>query len=613
MRTDGAKAFEFKITSEWAGYNSARDKTNIAENVMVAGSQNIYKKLSGTLSVREGQQRRGEVNTTLSAISSEFVWNTSWGATYTLVISNSRLYVVVDDVWYSLLASLTKTRYVFDKWWDNTLKKDVCLFVNGTDDMFKWGGGFGLISSTTVNTIVLDRTVVASVLPTASGTVVVNGTTYTYTGTSGSTLTGVTPDPTGEANGSGVLETVTTNTNSPAANFLSDFLKVINNQVYVGSYTSRLCYISENDDYTDYTVPTPRAPGDPELLTLDATLKGIGVRQGKAHIGYGSSSWAVVAFENITVGSTLTQQTIVTPKPVALGQAPYAHEFIDNVGDNIIYLGQDQQVRSYGDFNNLFTSGYPSLSQEVATELEAEDFTNGSLRCIGEFMYVIAPNSGTVYLRQERTTVDFNGNIVAERLWHSPFIWNLTRIDDLNGTVIGFSNANPQIYNLWGTDQWYDDSPSEEQLPYNCVLALGYRTNNRRQGLQLFDKLFTEGYITEGTPLNYTINYDYLGSTDVKDGAINSIAQPVTLFSGENPASLGDAPLGSEPLGDSEGEDSLPKFKNIQSLPDVNCFEYQVIYSSEEANARWELLAMGTNADKSDLQNASFIITNNSL
>lgn len=609
MKNDGAKNFEFtNMQSNWGGYNSTRDKTNVAENIMVSGSQNIYKKLSGNLAVREGQQRRGDANSTESACSSSFVWNTSWGATYTLVISNSRLYIVIDDVWYSLLTSLTKTRYVFDKWWDNTLKKDVCLFVNGTDDMFKWGGGFGLISSTTANTIVLDRTIVASVLPSASGTVVVNGTTYTYTGSGGSTLTGVTPNPTGEANGSGVLETVATSSNTPATDFLADFLKVINNQVYVGSYTSRLCYISENDDYTDYVVPTPRAPGDPELLTLDDTLNGIGVRQGKAHIGVGNGRWAIVAFNDITVGSTLTQQTVVTVKPVALGQAPYAHEFIDSVGDNLIYLGQDQQVRSFGDFNNLFTSGYPSLSQEVSTELSDETFTGGTLRCIGEFMYITAPNSGKVYIRQERTSVDGNGNIVAERLWHSPFVWNLVKVDDLDGTVIGFSNANPQIYNLWNTGQWYDDCPSDEELPYSCILALGYRTNNRRQGLQLFDKLFTEGYITEGTLLNFTINYDYQGSTSIVNGVINSIAQPTTFFGGQDPASLGDASLGTESLGSSEVEDSISKFKNISSLADINCFEYQPIFSSDSANSRWEMLAVGTNADKSDLQNASFVI-----
>jgi hypothetical protein len=184
-------------------------------------------------------------------------------------VSNSKLYVVANDIWYQLQGSLTSTRYVFDKWWDNTLKKDDCLFVNGTADLQMWNGGFGLISSTTANTIVLDRTIVASMITAASGTVVVNGTTYTYTGSSGSTLTGVTPDPTGEAATSGVLQSVTVTSNKPASGFLSDFIKVINNQVYVGSYTSRFCYISSNTDFTDYTIPDPRVTGSPELIVLD--------------------------------------------------------------------------------------------------------------------------------------------------------------------------------------------------------------------------------------------------------------------------------------------------------------------------------------------------------
>jgi len=611
MANSSTKNFEFpKMVSEWAGYNSSRDKTNVQENVMVQGSQNIYKKLNGNLSVREGQSRRGEANATQSPISSEYVWNTSWGETYTMVVADGNLSVVVDDVWYELMAT-SQTRYVFDKWWNSSLSKDQTVFVNGTTNLYSWSGGFGLISSTTANTIVLDRTIALSYITAASGTVVVNGTTYTYTGSAGSTLTGVTPDPSGEANGSGVLQSVVTTANTPTSTFTSDFLKIINNQVYLGSYTSLQVFMSQNTNYLNYVVPSPQLDGSPGLFILDGTGRGIGVRNGNAYVGFGSSGWAEISFTLVSNNSIITRNNKIDIKPVAIGQAPYAHEFIDNVGDNIVYLGQDQQMRAIGDFNNLFVSGYPSFSQEIATELSAENFAGGGLRCIGEFIYITAPASGKVYLRQERTTVDFNGNIVAERLWHSPFIWNVTRIDDLNGEVIGFSNANPQIYNLWNTDQWYDDSPSDEELPYSCVLALGYRTNNRRQGLQLFDKLFTEGYLTPGTPLNFTLNYDYQGSTSVVNGVINSVAQPTTTFGGQDPSSLGDSSLGDESLGDSEGSEEdglLVKFKNINSLSDQNCFEYQPILSSDTANARWELLALATNAEKSTLQDATFII-----
>ncbi len=614
MRTDGAKNFEFtKMVTEWGGYNSARDKTNIAENLMVSGSQNIYKTLSGTLAVRPGQKRRGVANSAQSPCSSKYVWNTSWGATYTFVISEETLYVIIDDIWYELETNLTKTRYIFDKWWDNTEKKDRVLFVNGTSSMFHWSGGFAEISSTTTNTITKTGSTSwqQSGFSTTSGEkeIVINGTTYTYTGGENTTtLTGVLPDPSSEPNGSTVLQKVQVESNTPASDFNIDFIKIINNQVYVGSYTSRLCYISSATDFKDYVVPTPRAPGDPELLTLDATLKGFGVRQGRAHIGYGASSWAVISFSDITVGSTLTQRTNVDVKPVAFGQAPYSHEFIDNVGDNIIYLDQTQQVRSFGDFNNLFTSGYPSLSQEIATELSNENFTGGSLSCVGEYMYLSAPASGKTYIKQEKTMVDEGGQVVAERFWFSPFTWNITGVADLNGVLIGFSNANPQIYELWNTGQWFDDSPSDEPLPYKCVLTLGYRSNNRRQGLQNFDKLFTEGYIAPGTELECIINYDFNGATEVKRDFINSINRPTTIFTSSSASSFGDSSFGEESFGTSEDENILPKFKNITYLSEINCFEYQPTLVSDSVNARWELLALATNAQKTDLENASFII-----
>lgn len=608
-----AKNFNFKdMTFDWGGYVSSIDKTNIAQNLLVRGSQNVYKRISGKIAVRQGQKRRGVSNDTQSASSSEFVWNTSWGATFILVVSDDTLWVVSDDVWYPLLDSLTETRWVFDAWWDDGEKQQVLLMVHGTDEIDMWQGGFGILTGTTSNTIVLDRTVVNSQLP-ASGSVTINGTTYTYSGSSASTLTGVSGDPTGEANGSGVLAPVVVTSDPTGEGFAPDYLKVINNQVYLGSYTSNLTYISAQDDYTDYTVPSPRVGGSPELVILDGTGKGIGVRQGNAVIGFGSSGFAIISFSDVTVGTDLTNVTTVTVKPVAVLQAPLAHEFIDQVGDNMIYLSQDQQVREFGDFNNLFVAGYPSLSQEIATELSQENFTGGGLRCIGEFIYVAAPSSGKVYLRQERTEVDRNGSIVAERLWHAPFIWNATRVDQINGVVVVFSNANPQIYDVWDTGQWHDDSPSDEPLPYACIMALGYRGRERRNGLWSFDKFYIEGYLDEGTELNLEINYEFEGARNTINTPVNSATQPAYLFQTAL-ASLGDNSLGDEPLGNggildnAQDPNALPKFRVIKSLALTNVFEWQPILYSDSTDANWEILAVGSNMQVEEKQDPTFII-----
>lgn len=610
------------MVSNWLGYVSSIDKTNIAENILVQGSQNVYKKLSGTIAVREGLKRIGAPNTDVSSCSSEFVWDTSWGEFYTMVVSDGFLWVVINGLWYSLMSTI-QTRYVFDSWWDNTLKKDDVLFVNGTDALYEWGGGFGFIASTTSNTIVLDRTIAASFLPSTSGNVIINGNTYAYTGSSGSTLIDVSGDPTGEANGSGVLQQVQTNATTPEAGFMSDFLKVVNNQVYIGSYSSREIFISNSTDYTDFSVPDPRVQGSPEHIVLGGTGKGIGVRQGNACIGFGTSGWSVISFADQTVNNILTNVTTNTIKPVAILQAPLAHEFIGSVGDNLVYLSQDQQLREFGDFNDAFVSVYPSLSQEVATELSAEDFDGGGIRCIGEYIYLTAPVTGRMYQRQERTRIDPNGIVVSEKLWHPPWIINATFVDQINGVVVSFSNENPQIYQLLNTGQWHDDSPSEENLPYTSIIALGYRNLGRRANLQSFDKVFTEGYIAVGTPLNLTLNYNYLGSTNTITTIINSNAQPVYLF-GENvssgdtsSASLGESSLGDEVLGQGGIPDvvtnDLPKFKCINSLSIINCFEWQPIYFSDVADSNWELLAAGNNSKFEAEQNANFIINKPTL
>lgn len=785
-----AKNFEFALISEWKGYNSANDKTNVVENVMVQGSFNIYKKLSGNLAVRPGQLRIGAADATFSPVSSEFVWYTSWGATYPVWITNGVLQVYINNIWYTL-ATVVKTRYVFDKWYNTSTAKDILLFVCGDSNIYSWTGGNSTIVSTsnsagivstlaaaptnggsgysvgdiltittggtgaTATVLTLTGQVIQSVnlhnaglgyavndvlqiagvlnngIPatvvvtsigaggavtgislqttggsyaasqtniatietngvgvnasvditltnTAIGTVVlttggsgystgtgkstsggtgtsatlhitavatgsitlagdatqagfsptgsvnINANQYAYAGVTGKVLTGITPNNVIiEPNGSVVLQSITTTTGTPVASgFNNDFIKVINNQVYVGSYTSRDCYISSNADFTDYTVPDPTIDGSPEFLTLDSTLNGIAVKSGNAVLSVGKDKWVTITFSDVTIGTTVdntpitVRQTNVSVSPVANQAAAYAHEFISTSGDNIIYLSQDQQLRMFGNVNDLFYQAYPTLSQEVYTELAAQDFVGGGLKCIGDFTYITAPNSGITYLYQVRQYVT-NGDVVAvERLWHAPFIWNATRIDEINGTVVAFSNANPQLYQVWDTNQWHDDSPADEPLPYNCVLALPYLSGNRRQGLQFFDKVYSEGYLTPGTPLNLTVNYDYQGATAQIMAIVNSVAQPAYLFQ-QTQASLGDNSLGDKPLGqgivdESESADlqDLAKFKAITSLTQVNCFEYQLILSSDTADAQWEILAEGTNAKLVPNVAATYIINN---
>lgn len=602
--------------SPFLGYNSANDKTNIVKNMLVRGSQNVYKKLSGTIAVRPGLKRRGTADTTEAGVKSSFEWNTSWAQLRIVRVADGKFQVESDIVtsgtyvWYNLQTSVTLTAYVFDTWWDNTAKKDKLLFVRGDTNIYAWDGGIALISSTSSNTIVLDRNPLTNGF-TSTGSISVNGNTYTYTGISTNTLTGVSGNPTGEANGSVVLSSVTTTSNKPAADFTNDFIKVNKNMLGVGSYSSRLFYMSDNADYTSFTATiqgTARAPGDPDTIFLDNNGKGASARSGNFIVTAGTKDWYEISFNQITVGSTLTEQTIVDKKPTAEGDAALRHEFIDTMGDDVLYLDQNHQLRVYGTFRNLNQPRFPVLSLEVQDELAEETFTGGHLRVVGNslaranIVYITAPVSGRDYMHEIRQKIDSVGNVTAERLWHPPQVRSISRIAVISGVTYGHSSANPQIYQLWDTLQWSDDSPYDEDLNYTARMRLAYGQGQRRTQLITFDKLFVEGYISNGTKLNGYVRYDYQGSGGIQNPIVNSIEQPATYFSGLSSPSIGDGSLGDFPLGEGLSElasdqELLPKFRVINNLTPIDCFEYQIEFVSDDPYSRWEILCCGVNVE----------------
>lgn len=633
----GPDNFEVILAKNFKGYYSSADPTTIEGDVFARGSQNIYKNIRGNIGNRPGRKRYDdEDDTTVAGVKTGKTWSTSFGKHLVLRASNGKFQVWSDIVttdtfvWYDLLTGLgTNLRFVLGTWWNNTLKKDQLLLVNGDSNLYMWSGGLGKLSSTTSNTIVLTETIASSGFNTASGTVIINGTEYTYSGSSASTLTGVSPDPTSQANAQAVIQKVITTATTPASGFDNDFLKVINNQVYVGSYNSRLIYISEDDDYLDYTVPANRVGGDPELIVLDENCTGIGASNGKTYFSAGFSEWSAHSFLDVLVGSVLEERSLLEKLPVSQGAAAYAHEFIDNYNDQIVYLSKDQQVRALGIFTNLTDISYPVISKAIATDLRGEDFTQGQLRVIseadlGDLIYLIAPNSGVAYIRQTKMAVAKDGSIRTESQWFAPFVWGIGQVDSRNGTTIGFSNSNPQMYTLWNTDQYHDDSPSG-QLAYTSIFLTQYKSYGRRQGKTRFDKVFWEGYMTQGTRLNGAIYYDYQGATFlssfyIHDQMDSSPAKDRSFSSGVIPPSLGDASLGDNPLGDITSViygntvlqtfDLVPKFRIITQHQILDSYEFALMAFSSAAGSQWELIAVGPNVSLSPFSATEIIKVN---
>lgn len=451
---------------------------------------------------------------------------------------------------------------------------------------------------------------------TGTSSVTINGVTYTVTGgyfifTNALPISSIS----GISVGDKVLSVFTTSDQSSFfGSFQPDFCYTIDNQVYYGSYTASTCYVSSSTGFSSFSISTPAVKGSANLIIFDAPLDGITVRNGKPYISVGGNKWGIVNYSYAVISTSNVRQTEIQYTPTSAGSGAFAHEFIDLSGDSVIYLSKDQQVRTFGSFNNSFTSNnYPSFSQEIYTELQNETFSNdtytGNLRAIGDYIYLTSPISGLTYLYQARQAVNANNQVIVERLWHAPMTWNLTRVDVLNNVVLGFSNSNPQIFELWDTNIFYDEDPSGETFPYISTLKFAYDGGQRRQGLWSFDKVFTEGYIDPNTTLTLTVKYNYDAIEGEATQYVNSDDYPAEIFY-VGPVSLGDESYGDSSLGmgGNNPDNDIYKFKTINQFSMVNCFEWQLEYESTLSGSQWEILAKGSNARVESEQDSGFII-----
>ena len=636
--------FDQNIIDDVAGYNSSGDKTKLNPNLMIRGSKNVYKTIRGTVANRPGLKLRGSVDSTAAQVLSSFEWSTNVGTFRALRVCNNKLQVESDIVttstyvWYDLLETstlaspaATLTRFVFDTWWDNDEKTDRLLMVRGDDKILHWSGGMALVDSATTDTITKQGTETWAELGfkltdtvTGEKKVIIDGREFTYTGGADTTtLTGVTASSgTVESLTSGMvaIQSVMVGDNAPIDTYKADFIKVIQNQAWVGSYTSRVVYISADVSsggtlgFLNYANSGTLVLGDPDGLILDNPAKGIGEKDGYVIVFAGDSDLLVITPNfslpvsqtavPITGGSARNVIQKVEKKKLAGLTSCLGHEFIGNIGEYIVWLDQKNRLQALGTFANVDTLKPVQLSLPVQKELSEDDFTNGHLRVIqdddAETIYITAPNNARDWMYQIRNRIDDSGQIVSERLWQPPQIRGISRFAVIEGIIYGHSNAYPQLYQVWDTGQFSDDHPSGEQMPYVSRVFFAYNSHKSRYTLKSFTQLFFEGYMLEGTQLDGKIYYDYQGATDTRDIQISSDTEGAEFWLGNYPPSLGDASLGDNPLGNGiipEGgnQELVPKFRAICDVDKIDCFEYAIELFSTETDARWELLCFGTN------------------
>lgn len=609
---------KFNLAEETLGYVTSQDPSNTDFRYLVGPSKNVLVDYQKKVRTRSGYTRLGASNTALTEVRNAWTWETSTGfkAPQRFYDDELEIYLgTVDtqviDAWTRVSASWSTTeRLRSAHWFDTGENLDLQIMVIGDANLYEWNGAVACVSSITGTTITKKGTTTYAqnrFYTTRNKTVVCvrTGTEYIYTGgESTTTLTGI-ADTAGLIAGDILVQKVITDSNKPASSHTNDIIYCFENQLVIGSYDDEEIYISQNDDYDDFTFASPRLAGEGALLTLTDPCRGITSIGSTLVIGAGASTLFKVEFEQITVGSSLTESLRIKKLDTGVNQGFLNQESIVPIGNAIAYLSNEIAVRIIENPEDLVGINPKTFSNPIKPDFDAEDWFDGTIpdafgTWYKNILIFTAPQASHMYMLN--FVEDADGKLF--RFWNPPQVlpvgaMSLIDTGDGNGEQLyGHSNSIPESYLLFdgASDGQYTNMALADKLPIDAKAVFAYNNNKQRAVLKSFDEYYVEGEITPSTTeLRLAINYDFDGATQqiekYIDGSDEDILEGSVGFNSLAQQSLAVNPLGGllNPPTDAR------KFRVVFEIAKEDYFERQVIFSTNDVDKYWAVLSHGGN------------------
>lgn len=405
------------------------------------------------------------------------------------------------------------------------------------------------------------------------------------------TFTGVTPDPTGAGItvGDAVIQKPGIGAGSIRNNLLTqlDLISNFGNQIYYGAFNNQNIYVSAVNNYQDCTVSTPRVVGEGATAILDAPPVGFIPQDESMLCSAGLDYWYASKF---TLSADLADESFQFARlKTTANQGSQSQALMNKMKNNVIFISNEPIFNTLGTVENYLNSPQTTnFSDPIKYDVDAYDFTGGSVYYFGFFIYFTVPAMGIVRI--------YN---LEKKYWEAPQVIPVSFFYQVNGLLYGHSGNTNESYQLF-VPSTYNDIGN----PINAIAAFPYISSEGGQAPQKknFNKQYTEGYIAGNTLLTVTINYDFGGFSGSYSTQISG-ANKAIIFNKITDGSLGQNPLGSQPIGqilNLPNQPPIPKFRVINTFPRVNCFEYQVVYSSNDVDQNWAILRLGPAISSAD-------------
>lgn len=511
--------------------------------------------------------------------------------------------------WSDLLSGLSTVGYNFTTFWDTTELIRLCLFVNGTSNIFEWNGAYDTVASVTSNTIVMANAIATTgFYSTRNKVVTIRGIDYTYTGISGKTFTGVTPDPTSGAGtvyaGDIAYQKVVTTANSsftagPPAAFANGLISVLNNQIFVGSLVSAAGYLSKINSFTDYSFTAgTRLPGEGASFTLDDNLVAFVPQEDVMYISAGRNYWyntSLVQSSSFNGTAAITIETF-TVKLLKTNprQGAQSQGLVGKMKNDVIALTFEPTFDLMGRVDDILgTPQTTNISDSIKLDFDGYDFTYGHVFYNKFNLFVSVPKSGIIRVYGLNT-----------KSWEAPQTIPVTRFYTVAGELYGHSYTSSESYRLF---TGYSDRATSSAAgnPYLSVANFSYQNDGLRTVLKNANKFYIEGYISGNTALSCVINYEQDGNLTQQTFSVQG-DDTALIGSQDNSNSLGINPFGQVGLGSQQNMSLTglpPKFRVIKTFPRFDYYECQFSFSILGVDQNFQLLAFGLNSQPSDTTN----------
>lgn len=617
----------FLINENFPGYRAREEQTILPPGTLVSPSKNVVINTSGRLQQVGGYAVDGDESQTAdNGVQGWYDFDTNTDARRNIrscfvssAGNDGKVQFRYKDAttlvvtWKTLISSLASASFSFTSYWDNTDLIKLCLFVNGDGNVYEWNGAVAKILSTTVNTITIAGTPTvtqAGFYTTRNKVLRINGTQYTYTGVSGTTFTGITVDPTGEAVGSVFWQEPVTNAvsgMSPASftTFAPTLLeKGVDNAIYYGASNSNVVYVSKVNNFKDcsYTSPT-RVVAEGYLYILDAPARAFipqETDQTAASTMLISAGRDYLYREVRTLSADITKETLEL-KPLRTGrlQAIFDFHSYARTKNGVAFLSNDKVLNVLAQIDNQFVPKLTDLSFGIIDDFSAYTFTGGATFYHKNFIYQSIPTSGIVRA--------YNMTDPMKEHWESPITYPITGFYvTQDGELGGHAYGSSESYLLF-TGARFRANPTDEGFPIETFMYFAphphithypgmRRWFPNRPATKATEHVFIDGYMSVNSVVNVGLNLDLDGCQTAKTKQILGNDTKTTCPFADG-GSFGTASDGTKIFGDGLVVPARQPYFNVVKRFDKRQYRFeQVFFTSYGIDYDWQIISWGTDS-----------------